>query len=34
LCGDIDPIGALEILKQADEEAVVTQSKEGVLHIR
>jgi pre-rRNA-processing protein TSR1 len=34
LCRDIDPLGALEFLKQADEEAVITQSHEGILHIR
>ncbi|KDR22360.1 pre-rRNA-processing protein TSR1 homolog [Zootermopsis nevadensis] len=33
LCDDIDPLGAVEFLKQADEEAVVTQSREGILHI-
>jgi pre-rRNA-processing protein TSR1 len=34
LCGEIDPLGVLEFLKQADEEAVITRSHEGTLHIR
>jgi pre-rRNA-processing protein TSR1 len=34
LCGDIDPLGVLELLKQADEEAVITHSHEGIMHIR
>ena len=34
LCGEIDPLGVLEFLKQADEEAVITYSDEGTLHIR
>ncbi|KAJ4450048.1 hypothetical protein ANN_01455, partial [Periplaneta americana] len=34
LCDDVDPLGALEFLKQGDEEAVVTQSSGGNVHIR
>jgi len=34
LCGEIDPLGILEFLKQADEEAIITYSNEGTLHIR
>ena len=34
LCGEIDPLGVLEYLKQADEEAVITYSNEGTLHLR
>jgi hypothetical protein len=34
LCGEIDPLSAVEFLKQADEEAVVTHSHEGIVHIR
>ncbi|PSN38440.1 Pre-rRNA-processing protein TSR1 [Blattella germanica] len=33
LCEDIDPVGALEFLKQADEEAVITNSQVGTVHI-
>ncbi|XP_069674603.1 pre-rRNA-processing protein TSR1 homolog isoform X2 [Periplaneta americana] len=33
LCDDVDPLGALEFLKQGDEEAVVTQSSGGNVHI-
>lgn len=34
LCGEVDPVVVLEFLKQADEEAVVTHSQEGTVHIR
>ena len=34
LCNDVDPLGALEYLKQADDESVITYSSVGNVHIR
>jgi hypothetical protein len=34
LCSKLDATRALELLRQADDEAVVTRSREGVTHIR
>jgi pre-rRNA-processing protein TSR1 len=34
LCEKIDSYSILELLKQADDEAVITLSREGVTHIR
>lgn len=33
LCDDVDPVGALEYLRQADDEAVITCSSQGNVHI-
>jgi pre-rRNA-processing protein TSR1 len=34
LCDDVDSTGAVRLLEDADEEAVITRSREGYVHIR